>query len=401
MKTRHRLAIAALVILTAIGGRLAFSQDSVIDIGAILPLTGAGAAYGPGMQLAMQIAIDEVNASGGRQFRLRAEDDATNPDQGVRAAHKLIDVNKVKAIVGTWASSVTLAVAPLTQEADIVEMNVSGSPKLSTLEPVGQRTVFRVNATDEALAETVAKALYKQGIKSVTILANNAAGTIGLGESFKESFTKAGGRILGMVVYPDKQSSYKTEVGQALATKPDLYLLSCYTPDGMVVMKEAYQGGAKAKFAMPAWCLNDQLISGVGANVVEDAIAFDLVAVTNSKAYERLNAAYKAKTGKEAFDNVYAVHVYDAIHLLALAFQKAGTTKRLAVGKALIEVSNPPGQEVTSFKEGLALLQQGKPVHYVGASGPIKFDEHGDMAPNVGMFTVEKGKLVLKTVVAE
>ena len=180
----------------------------------------------------MQIAVDEVNAAGGQQFRLRVEDDATNPDQGVRAAHKLIDVNRVKAIVGTWASSVTLAVAPLTQEADIVEMNVSGSPELTTLEPVGQRSVFRVNATDEALAETVAGALYKQGIKSVTILTNNAAGTMGLGDSFKNLSTKAGGTILATVVYPDKQSSYKTEVGKALSTKPDLYLLSCYTPDG-------------------------------------------------------------------------------------------------------------------------------------------------------------------------
>ena len=144
---------------------------------------------------------------------------------------------------------------------------------------------------------------------------------------------------------------------------------------------------------MPAWCLNDQLIGAVGANIVEGYIGFDLVAVSNAKAYERLNAAYKAKTGKEAFDNsVHAVHVYDAIHLLTLAFQKAGTTKRLAVGKALIEVSNPPGQEVTSFKEGLPLLQQGKPVHYMGASGPIKFDQHGDMAPNVGIFNVERGK---------
>jgi len=399
MKMR-RLAMVAIATLLACGGSTAYSQDPAIDIGAILPLTGAGASYGPGMQVAMQIAVDEVNAAGGRQFRLRVEDDATNPDQGVRAAHKLIDVNHVKAIVGTWASSVTLAVAPLTQDADIVEMNVSGSPKLSTLEPPGQRTVFRVNATDEALAETVAKALYQQGFKSVTILANNAAGTIGLGDSFKDSFTKTGGTVLTTIVYPDKQSSYKSEVGKALATKPDLYLLSCYTPDGIVVIKEAYQGGATAKFAMPAWCMNDQLISAVGANVVEGDIAFDLVAVSNSKAYERLNAAYKTKTGKDVFDNVYAAHVYDAIHLLALAFQKAGTTKSRAAGKALIEVSNPPGQEVTSFKEGLALLQQGKAVHYVGASGPIKFNEQGDMAPNVGIFKIENGKLVLKTVVA-
>jgi branched-chain amino acid transport system substrate-binding protein len=292
---------------------------------------------------------------------------------------------------------VTLAVAPLTQAADIVEMNVSGSPKLSTLQPVGQRTVFRVNATDEALAAAVAKTLYRQGFKSVTILSNNAAGTIGLGESFKDSFTKNGGTVLSMIVYPDKQSSYTSEVGKALATKPDLYLLSCYTPDGILVVKEAYQGHATAKFAMPAWCLNDDLIKGVGANVADGDIAFDLVAVSTSKAYKRLNAAYNAKTGKDAFDNVYAVHVYDAIHLLALAFQKAGTTKSLAVGKALIQVSNPPGQEVTSFAEGRPLLRQGKSVHYVGASGPIEFNAQGDMAPNVGIFKVENGTMVLKT----
>jgi branched-chain amino acid transport system substrate-binding protein len=397
MKMRARV-IAAVVALLACGVSTAFSQAPPVDIGAILPLTGDGGSYGPGMQLAMQVAVGEVNAAGARQFRLRVEDDATNPDQGVRAAHKLIDVNHVKAIVGTWASSVTLAVAPLTQAADIVEMNVSGSPKLSTLQPVGQRTVFRVNATDAALAATVAKALYQQGFKSVTILSNNAAGTIGFGESFKDSFTKIGGTVLATIVYPDKQSSYASEVGKALATKPDLYVLSCYTPDGTLVVKEAYQGNATAKFAMPAWCLNDDMIKGVGANVADGDIAFDLVAVSASKAYQRLNAAYKTKTGKEVFDNVYAVHVYDAIHLLALAFQKAGTTKSVAVGKALIQVSNPPGKEVTSFAEGLPLLRQGKGVHYVGASGPIQFNEQGDMAPNVGIFKVENGKMVLKSV---
>ena len=394
----HMSAIAAVVVLVAFGMTTAYSQAPPIDIGAILPLTGDGAAYGPGMQVAMEIAVGEVNATGAQQLRLHVEDDATNPDQGVRAAHKLIDVNHVKAIVGTWASSVTLAVAPLTQAADIVEMNVSGSPKLSTLQPVGQRTVFRVNATDAALAATVAKALYQQGFKSVTILSNNAAGTIGFGESFKDSFTKNGGTVLSTIVYPDKQSSYTTEVGKALATKPDLYVLSCYTPDGSLVVKEAYQGHATAKFAMPAWCLNDDMIKGVGADVTNGDIAFDLVAVSTSAAYKRLNAAYTAKTGKDVFDNVYAVHVYDAIHLLALAFQKAGTTKSVAVGKALIQVSNPPGQEVTSFAEGLPLLRQGKNVHYVGASGPIEFNEQGDMAPNVGIFKVENGKMVLKTV---
>ena len=70
------------------------------------------------------------------------------------------------------------------------------------------------------------------------------------------------------------------------------------------------------------------------------------------------------------------------------------------MGKALTAVSNPPGQEVTSYKDGLALLKQGKAVHYVGASGPIEFNSQGDMTPNVGIFQVENGKIVLKTVFA-
>ena len=68
----------------------------------------------------------------GRPLELFVEDDATNPDQGVRGAHKLIDVNKVDAIIGTWASGVTLAVAPLTIAANIIEMNVSGNPTIGS-----------------------------------------------------------------------------------------------------------------------------------------------------------------------------------------------------------------------------------------------------------------------------
>lgn len=392
--------VAALTLVACGGSSTSSGSNPTYDIGAILPLTGDGADYGPGMQTAMQIAVDEVNASGGLQLKLHVEDDATNPDQGVRAAHKLIDINHVKAIVGTWASSVTLAVAPLTIDADIVEMNVSGNPTISTLEPAGQRTVFRVNATDAALAATVASAFYKQGIKTATVLANNQAGTIGFAQAFTDSFTKNGGTVLQNITYADKQPSYTTEVGKALTTKPDLFVLSCYTPDGTLVVKAAYQGGATAKFALPSWCLNDQLISAVGANVAEGDYSFDLVPVTDSTAYQRLNAAYKAKTGKEVSDNVYAVHVYDAIHLLALALQKAGTTKAHDVGKALTAVSNPPGQQVTSYKDGLALLNQGKAVHYVGASGPIEFNPQGDMTPNVGIFQVTNGKIVLKTVFA-
>ncbi|HEY9460322.1 MAG TPA: ABC transporter substrate-binding protein, partial [Paralcaligenes sp.] len=107
--------VCAIAGLLGVGGA-AYAADEM-PIGVVTPLTGGGAQFGPDMAKAMQLAADEVNKVGppmGRKFRLYVEDGETNPDAGVRAAQKLIGVNRVKAILGTWSSAVTLAVAPLT-----------------------------------------------------------------------------------------------------------------------------------------------------------------------------------------------------------------------------------------------------------------------------------------------
>jgi len=94
----------------------AWAQGETIRIGTLTPLTGAGGPYGPTMVKAVMAVAAQINAAGGvlgRQIEIISEDDQTNPDAGVRAARKLIDVDKVVAILGTWASSVTTAVALL------------------------------------------------------------------------------------------------------------------------------------------------------------------------------------------------------------------------------------------------------------------------------------------------
>jgi branched-chain amino acid transport system substrate-binding protein len=80
--------------------------------------------------------VDEVNAAGGvlgRPVQLISEDDQTNPEAGVRAARKLIDVDKVSAIVGTWSSAVTTAVAPLCWESKTFLATVSGADSITQL----------------------------------------------------------------------------------------------------------------------------------------------------------------------------------------------------------------------------------------------------------------------------
>src|SRR5215510_10185605 len=120
--TRRELVRVAGTASLALGGPTLLSAQSrePIPIGTLCPLTGAGGSYGPDMQRSVVAVVERINKAGGiagRAIQLFHEDDQTNAEAGVRAARKLIDVNKVVAIVSTWASAVTLAVKPLCIEA--------------------------------------------------------------------------------------------------------------------------------------------------------------------------------------------------------------------------------------------------------------------------------------------
>src|SRR5438552_3735132 len=113
---------------------LSAQSKEPIPIGTLCPLTGAGGSYGPDMQRSVVAVVERINKAGGihgRPIQLFHEDDQTSAEAGVRAARKLIDVNKVVAIVSTWASAVTLAVKPLCVEAKVFVIGVSGADSVT------------------------------------------------------------------------------------------------------------------------------------------------------------------------------------------------------------------------------------------------------------------------------
>jgi branched-chain amino acid transport system substrate-binding protein len=80
------------------------------------------------MQQAVVAVVKEINDGGGihgHPIQLFNEDSQTNPEAAVRATHKLIEVNKTIAIIGTWASAVTMAVAPVCFNNKVFEISVS------------------------------------------------------------------------------------------------------------------------------------------------------------------------------------------------------------------------------------------------------------------------------------
>src|SRR5271168_5401969 len=145
------------------------AADEPLRIGALNPLTGAGGQYGPSMAKVIQAVADEINKAGGisgRQIAVTVADTQTNPDAGVAAAHKLIDVDRVAAVVGTWASAVTTAVAPLCWEAKVMLFTVSGADSITKLPHQGYiirtqpNTYLQVGRASQFMLENKAKRVF-------------------------------------------------------------------------------------------------------------------------------------------------------------------------------------------------------------------------------------------------
>ena len=125
-------AIAAPFVVTTPG----FGQTGPVRLSGLVSLTGSGSPFGPNSRLAHQAVVDQVNAAGGllgRKLEYIAEDDQTNAEAGIRAARKLIDVDKVQAIMSVWASAVGTAVLPLCWENKVMMLAISAADSLALL----------------------------------------------------------------------------------------------------------------------------------------------------------------------------------------------------------------------------------------------------------------------------
>ena len=129
MKKPSLYALAAAVL--ALGAGTASAED--IKIGALMSMTGDLQAYGETSLNGIQLAVKEINAAGGAggsTLQVVVGDDQTNPQVGVDAAKRLVEVEKVAALVGGLASGVTIPVATSVSSA-AKTVQISGRPGMS------------------------------------------------------------------------------------------------------------------------------------------------------------------------------------------------------------------------------------------------------------------------------
>lgn len=405
LKRREFLATAAAAgVLGAAAPSLVRAQAPAFRIGALNPITGLGGPYGPGMQKAILFAAEEVNAAGGaggRRLEVFPEDTQTQPQAAVLAAKKLIEVNKVQAILGTWSSGVSLAVVPLTNEANILLMNTSGAPALSVPPANAKGLSYRFQATNDRFGRAFAEIARREGYKRPATMAFNNASGIGNAEGFKKAWEAKGGKVYAGVVYEPSRPSYRSELQQVLSARPDVIVTGSYLQDTTIILREWYQTGQPVKWIIPGWAANPDLVKALGPEVCEGIISVDSVSNETARSFAHFGAKYQQATGQPGNSNVYAAMTYDMVITLALAMEAAGPNATVAQINAKIrEVANPPGEAVYAFADGRDALKAGRKINYEGASSVLDFDQYGDVSPNFGAYFIEKGQLNRRYVVA-
>ncbi|MDO9578536.1 MAG: ABC transporter substrate-binding protein, partial [Candidatus Cloacimonadales bacterium] len=138
MKKGFVLSIAVIMIISSLGFVGCSKKDNVIKIGSILPLTGDAAVYGQWAKQGLELAVNELNNNTNQKKKIKIiyEDDQCGPQAGVNSYHKLVNVDKVKVIIGALCSSSTMAIEPLANKDKVLLFSPgSSSPLLSNSGP--------------------------------------------------------------------------------------------------------------------------------------------------------------------------------------------------------------------------------------------------------------------------
>lgn len=240
-----------------------YAQET-FKIGSPLPITGAGAAFGEKFKKAYQMAIDEINSKGGvggKKLELIVEDTQAKPTLAVTASKKLMESDKVVALLGGWSSGVALAVAPFANENRIPYL--LDHPALDDITRKGYTYVFRLQPTtgmySAALESFLLNAVYpkeKKKLKAAYLYVDNAFGQ-GVAKYGVLPFFDKNKDKFDLVIkeaYDEKALDYKPLILKVKSANPDIIVLTSYLTDGILLAKQFKELGVKAK-----------VISGTGA----------------------------------------------------------------------------------------------------------------------------------------
>ena len=346
--------IILLTFLLLIFSANLFAQNQeYIKVGIFGDLTGQTWEFGRASKNGFELATKEINDSGGingKKIRFIFEDDQGRPETARMVVEKLISQDKVDVILGEVASTISLAAAPVAQEAKFPM--ISHASTNAKVTEVGDY-IFRACFIDPFQGEAMAKFAFNQlKLRRVAILYDVQSDySKGLSNNFKNTFTALGGKIINEQSYAQTDPDFTAQLKTIKKSKPDAIYLPGYYSQTAVIAKQARE--MKMNFPLlgsDGW--DSPELWKLGGKSLNNSYITNHFAVDNpSPTMKNFVAKYEAKYGVKP-DSLAAL-AYDTMHLLADALKRANSTDGKILRDALAQTKNFEGVtgKITRFDE--------------------------------------------------
>lgn len=371
-----------LIAYLALSGNV-FSADEVYKIGAIFSTTGTGSSLGIPEENTVKMLESEINASGGikgKKIQVIIYDDASDETNARNRASKLINEDKVCAIIGPTLSGTSLAIIDTVQNAKIPLVSCAASVKI--VEPVNERYwVFKTPQSDVLVGQRIAEYLKAKKLTKVAIItAKTPFGASGK-EQLEKILPEAGITIVAKEEFNEKDPDVLVQLTKIKSANPEAVVCWSISPGGALVTRNMKNDlKMDIPLIMSHGVANKEYInlSGDAANGVVFPSGKLLVADALPKSdpqkltLTKYASSYKAKYGSEP--STFGGHAWDALMLVVNAMKKVG---------------NDPAKIRTEIE---------KTKKFIGTGGVFNFspsDHNGLDSSCLVMVKIENGKWTL------
>ncbi len=336
-------ALAGLALTLGFAGQAPAADAAPIKIGVYLPLTGQN-AFGGQLELeGVRLAHKEMPTVLGRPVDLVVVDNKSDKVEAANAVKRLVERDKVVALIGTYGSSLAMAGAEVAEKAKVPGVGTSCTNPLVTQ---GKKYYFRACFIDPyqgAAAATYARE--NLGFKKAAVLmdmTNDYA--VGLSSFFTKSFKKQGGDVVATLKYSSGDQDFTAQLTELISKNPDIVFMPAYFAEGAIIMKQARELGAKFRL-MGADAMDNPDTLKLGGKAAEGFLhttfPYDPTMPNMSEAAKRFTEAWKA-TYPDKETNVNGALGYNTYFLILDAIKRANSAEPQAIAKALAETKDLP-----------------------------------------------------------
>ena len=349
------------------------TTDVPLKIGSLLPTTGELSFLGPPEIAGVNYAINQVNEAGGVLGKpvevIHRDSGDTTTDIATQSVTDLLSQD-VSAIVGAASSGVSKTVIGQITGAGVIQLSPANtSPDFTDWDDNG--LYWRTAPSDVLQGRTLGNYIMSCGAQTVGMIVLNDAYGTGLQNNITSSVEAAGGQVVIAEMFNEGDSQFSSQVDAVAAADPDAIVVISF---------------AQAKSIVPlltAKGVDPTQLFFVDGNTSD--YSKDLEAGTLEGAQGTIPGPFASDNFKNALleldpdlkDWSYAGESYDAVTMLALAAEAAGSTDGKAMAAELQGVSSE-GEKCFDFAGCVTILRNGGDIDYDGYSGPVTFDENGD-----------------------